>query len=163
MKKILYLIIFWIITAAIFLPQFKCYAKAWERKFGDRVADLVEKVYEEANDDASSKVQKTRWNQISSRYCPELYLDSRYTLTRTLCSIREKSWAYMQYIIYIWITAAVIFLIVNGLKIVTSPDKEKQMWVFKKNIVYIIIWVVLLVAFNFILDVFVSLVALLTE
>lgn len=163
MKKILYWIMLWIITAVIFLPQFKCYAKAWEWKFGDHVADLVTQVYEEANSDSSSKVQKTRWNSISSRFCTDLYLDSRYTLTRTLCDIREKSWAYLQYVIYIWITAALIFLIINGLKIVTSSDKEKQMWVFKKNVIYVIIWVVLLVAFNFILDVFVSVVALLTE
>lgn len=163
MKKILYWLMLWVIAISIFFPQFKCYAKAWEWKFGDNVADLVKKIYEDANDDASSKVQPTRLNNISSRSCQQLYLDSRYTITRTLCDLKEWSWTYLQYIIYIWITAALIFLIINGLKIVTSPDKEKQMWVFKKNIMYIIIWLVLLLAFNFILDVFVSVVALFTE
>lgn len=163
MKKILYWLTLLIIVSTIFLPQINCYAKAWQWKFGDNVADLVTKVYESANDDASSKVQSTRLNNISSRHCQQLYLDSRYTLTRTLCDLKEWTWTYMQYAIYVWIVAAVIFLIINGLKIVTSSDKEKQIWVFKKNITYVIIWVILLLAFNFILDVFVSVVALFTE
>jgi hypothetical protein len=64
---------------------------------------------------------------------------------------------------YIGLSAATILLIWNGFKLVTSSDREKQMTTFKKNLIYIIIWVVLLVAFYFIIDVFVSFVNLVGE
>jgi hypothetical protein len=59
---------------------------------------------------------------------------------------------------YIWLTGATIFIIRNWFKIVTATDKEKQIWVFKKNMINLIIWVILLTSFYFILDAFVSVV-----
>jgi hypothetical protein len=46
---------------------------------------------------------------------------------------------------------------------VTASDRGKQMSEFKKNFIYIIIWVVLLISFYYIIDVFVSFVNLIAE
>ena len=118
--------------------------------------DLVKKVYREANDDNGSRVQRTAADNINSKYCDELWLSSNFTLARTLCSIKYSIRGYLQYIIYIWLAAATIFIIRNWFKIVTATNKEDQMKTFKKNMVNLIIWVILLTSFYFILEVFVS-------
>jgi 4-hydroxybenzoate polyprenyltransferase len=64
---------------------------------------------------------------------------------------------------YVGLTAATILLIRNWFKIVTSTDREKQVGVFKKNLLYIVIWVVLLIWFYYIIDIFVSVVNLVTD
>jgi hypothetical protein len=47
--------------------------------------------------------------------------------------------------------------------LVTASDRSKQFGVFKKNMMYIIIWVILLVAFYYILDIYISMVNLVAE
>lgn len=119
--------------------------------------DLVRKVYRKAND-GTDDVQKTALDNVSSKYCTEFYADGNFTLARTLCSIKYRIKWYLQYILYIWLAGATIFIIRNGFKIVTATDKEAQMKTFKKNMINLVIWVILLTSFYFILDVFVSVV-----
>lgn len=128
------------------------------REFGNNPAKLLDKVYSEANDDPSEKVQKTTLDNVNSKYCDELFLEGRFTLARTLCSIKYSIRGYLQYITYIWLAAATIFIIRNWFKIVTATDKEGQMKKFKQNMINLIIWVVLLTSFYFILEAFVSIV-----
>lgn len=123
---------------------------------------LINDVKYEANKDKSQQIQNTEYDNVTSSAsaCAELSVDSRFTIVRTLCSLKNLSRDYVQYVMYIWLAAATIFIIWNGFQIVTSSDREKQMWIFKKNIVYIIIWVVLLIGFYYIIDLFVSVVNL---
>jgi hypothetical protein len=79
-------------------------------------------------------------------------------LTKTFCSIKLAIKWYLQYIIYIWLAWATIFIIRNWFRIVTSTDREAQMKKFKTNMINLIIWVILLTSFYIILDVFVSVV-----
>lgn len=117
------------------------------------VTDLLNAVKYDANSKASDRVQNTKLDAMNSSTC---WIDSRYTLTRTLCFIRENIHDYLQYVIYFWLAAATILLIRNGFKLVTASDKDKQIWAFKKNLIYIIVWVVLLIWFYVIIDIFVS-------
>lgn len=119
---------------------------------------LVTQYYHNTN--KTDPVQETDLDVVTSDGCTELAVDGRFTISRTLCNIKSNIWNYLQYLMYIWLTAATIFLIRNGLKIVTSSDKEKQMSTFKKNLIYIIIWVVLLTWFYYVIDIFVSVVNL---
>jgi hypothetical protein len=128
----------------------------WE--FTDKATDLLKKTYREANDGEGSKVQATPLDSVSSKYCSDLSTPSNFTISRTLCNI--KSWIkwYLQYIMYIWLVWATIFIIRNGFQVVTASDKEAQMKTFKKNMINLIIWVLLLTCFYFILEAFVSVV-----
>ena len=123
--------------------------------------DLLNRVHYEANEPGDDRVQVTPLNKVGSKdgyhHC-EMYTEKTFTLTRTLCSIKYRIKWYLQYIMYIWLALATIFIIRNWLLIVTAADKEKQMWTFKKNIKNLIIWVILLTSFYFILDAFVSIV-----
>jgi uncharacterized RDD family membrane protein YckC len=90
-------------------------------------------------------------------------LDSRFTFTRTLCYIKNNIWSYLQYIMYIWLTAATILLIWNWFKLVTSQDREKEMKNFSKNLVYIIIWITLLLWFYYFIDIYVWVINLFSD
>lgn len=122
--------------------------------------DLLNRVHYEANDEAGSAVEITPLNKVSGKnngsHCDIAVADDRFTLTKTFCSIKYFIRWYLQYIMYIWLAGATIFIIRNWFLIVTAADKEKQMWTFKKNMKNLIIWVILLTSFYFILDVFVS-------
>ena len=124
--------------------------------------ELLERVHYEANDEAGSAVEVTPLNKVSGKdngsHCDIAISDKRFTLTKTFCSIKYFIRWYLQYIMYIWLAWATIFIIRNWLLIVTAADKEKQMWTFKKNMKNLIIWVILLTSFYFILDIFVSVV-----
>jgi hypothetical protein len=102
---------------------------------------------------------------VTSKYseCYWIAPDSRFTITRTLCSIKANIKDYLQYVMYIGLTAATILLIWNWFKIVTASDQGKQIWEFKKNLIYIVIWVLLLIWFYYIIDIFVSVVNLVAE
>ena len=131
--------------------------------FNQNPVRTLDTFHDKANNNLGDRVQRTDLDTISSGPCKELSVDGRFTITRTLCNIKASIWDYLQYIMYIGLAAATILLIWNWFKLVTSSDREKQIWTFKKNLIYIIIWVVLLVAFYFIIDVFVSLVNLVGE
>lgn len=110
--------------------------------------------------------QENELDNVTSKYsCAELSLwrESNYTITKTLCFIKEHIHDYLQYAVYVWLVWATIFLIWNWFKIVISQEKEKQIGIFTKNLKYIIFWVILITCFYMIIDAFVSIVNLITN
>lgn len=129
--------------------------KIEDRSFSLNPVQVLQTVKNNANRKKSQEVQNTEYDNVTSRN-PCDNIKSQFTISRTLCSIKQYSRDYIQYIMYIWLTAATIFLIWNGFKIVTSSDREKQISTFKTNLKYIVIWVLLLTSFYYIIDIFVS-------
>ncbi len=159
MKKI-----FWIIIAMLVLVWVSLHQVfAWN--FENGTVWILDEVYVDANKKVLNEVQNTDLDVVSSQYseCDWIAPNGRFPITRTLCSIKANMKDYIQYVIYFGLAFATIFLIWNGFKIVTSSDREKQLWVFKKNLWYIFIWVVLLTWFYYVIDIFVSVVNLITE
>ncbi len=163
MKKVFHLAIVTFIICSIVLPIFQ--VQSWNLN-QDNPTKLVEEIYRQSNKSKSTRVQYTDLDEsITSKgaACDWIAPDSRFTLTRTLCSIKANIKDYLQYVMYIGLTAATILLIRNWFKIVTASDQGKEIWEFKKNLIYIIIWVVLLIWFYYIIDIFVSVVNLVAE
>ncbi len=160
MKKIFYLAIEIFTVGSILLPLFQ--VQSWNFDQGSPVK-IVDEINYQANKKNSDDVQNTKLDRVSSKYnaCDWIAPDSRFTLTRTLCSIKENIKDYLQYAMYIGLTAATILLIRNWFKIVTSSWKEIEQ--FKKNLIYIVVWVLLLIWFYYIIDIFVSVVNLVLE
>lgn len=172
MKKTLYL---WLSLVVIISWTFSI-SLAWQAEEKDTQSNaqgewtvkqdpiwVLDTVKRNANKDRSDEVQKTKLDYTMS-YCNEaIWGWAWFTITKTICNIKMNMRNYLQYVIFAWLTLATIFLIRNGFKLVTSPDRWKQMWVFKKNVTYIIIGVVLLISFYYILDIFVTLVNFVTE
>lgn len=175
MKKIygFVAILLWIISMIVILPQNVYWQEVVPTSqnsqnsqysvFNNDSTDVLHYFYYEANKKSSDRVQNTELDYVNSNSCRELGVDSRFTISRTLCYIKENIGDYLQYIMYVGLSAAVIFLIWNGFQLVTASDREKQMSAFKKNLIYIIIWVILLVSFYFIINIFVSFVNLIAE
>lgn len=173
MKKTLYL---WLSLVVIISWTFSI-SLAWQAEEKDTQSNaqgewtvkqdpiwVLDTVKRNANKDRSDEVQNTKLDYTMS----ECIGDSVpwwawFTMTKTLCNIKVNIRAYLQYIVFAWLTLATIFLIRNGFQLVTSPDRWKQMWVFKKNVTYIIIGVVLIISFYYILDIFVTLVNFVTD
>lgn len=144
------------------LPLFQ--VQSWN--FNQNPVKILDDIYDESNDNPSSTVQNTDLDKTVTSKLSECYWiapDSRFTLTRTLCSIKANVKDYLQYVMYIGLTAATILLIRNWFKIVTASDQGKQIEQFKHNLIYIVIWVVLLIWFYYIIDIFVSVVNLVAE
>ena len=147
--------------ASVALPLFQ--AQAWN--FGNNTTSILDEVYKEANEDVWKEVQNTDLDVVTSKYseCEWIAPSGKFPITRTLCSIKANMKDYIQYVVYFGLAAATIFLIRNGFNIVTSSDREKELWKFKKNLLYIVIWVVLLTGFYYVIDIFVSVVNLIAE
>ena len=178
MKKIIYLSISLLIVSVLLLSVSMAQEGAGQRKSWDREnkqsternliqspVGLLETVKHNANKYKSEEVQNTPLDNTNSLVCNEsLWWAKRsFTITRTLCNIKLNMKPYLQYIIYIWLTAATILIIRNWFLLVVSPDRSKQIKTFQKNILYIIIGVALILSFYRILDIFVSFINFVVE
>ena len=137
----------------------------WKRDLAEDPVRVLDYAYGKANEKVSNEVQNTDLDVVSSKVsvCDWIAPDMRFSITRTLCSIKQESKDYLQYVVYFGLAVATFFLIRNGFKIVTSSDREKQISAFKKNLLYVIVWVVLLIGFYYIIDIFVSVVNMIAE
>lgn len=165
MKKLLCLFI----SLPILLIWFSCVCLAGddpdhksesERNFEQSSpVGILEQVKQNANQKRSEEIQNTDLDNVTSKWCVDVLWNRKgFTITNTLCNIRMNIKSYLQYVVYLWLSAATIFLIRNGFQLVTSSDRSKQMGEFKKNLKYIIIGVILLVWFYYIIDIFTSVV-----
>ena len=158
MKKILYLFIFLLASCMLISLPIKAQSDLgpkWDIN-EQEPTELLWEIEYLANKKKWEEVQNTKLDKITSKACDELWWDSRFTITKTFCYIKNNSWSYLQYVMYTWLAAATIIIIRNWFLLVTSSDREKQMWTFKKNMTYLVIWIILITCFYFILDVFVS-------
>lgn len=162
MKKILYLFIVLWISFLVALSTAPTQADDWHFD-DDNPVKVLETVKKNANAYKSEEVQKTQLDNTTSKYCTDIGVDDRFTFTRTLCYIKNNVWSYLQYVMFIWLAAATILLIWNWFKLVTSSDRGKQMTTFKKNLIYIIIWVTLLLWFYYFLDIYVWIINLFSD
>jgi hypothetical protein len=135
-------------------------AAAWTNIFNGSATKFLDHIYNEQK--LEDTVQHTAFDHVSSNGCNDLGVDERFTVNKTLCYIKQEMHNYFQYLIYAGLSAAVIFLIWNGFKIVTSSDKENQMKEFKRSLKYLIIWVILLVSFYAIIEIFTSIINLIS-
>lgn len=135
-----------------------------ERNFNQTPDQLLSTVTQKANLYKKEAVQNTKLNGVNSRSCDEaISVGANFTITKTLCNIKQGIRPYLQYIIWAWLTGATILLIRNWFKLVTSTDRTKQIKEFQKNIIYIIIGVALIISFYWILDIFVSFINFVAE
>ena len=140
---------------ALILPISQSEARDWEKNPLEILWDVIT--------DKTREILDTPRNEATSKWCTDIGVDSRFTITRTLCYLKNNSWSYLQYIMFIWLIVATILIIWNGFKLVTSTDREKQIAIFKKNMIYIIIWITLLLWFYYFIDIYVWVINLFTD
>ena len=141
------------------LPVFQTQAWDWDKN----PVVILQDVKDAANAHEGDKVQDTQLDDTTSRWCHDIGLDSRYTITSTLCYIKNNSWSYLQYVLFTWLTLATIFIIWNGFMLVTSSNREKQISTFKTNLIYTVVWITLLLWFYYFIDIYVWIINLFTD
>lgn len=125
--------------------------ESWGRYGADPIT-ILDKVVDEANED--TKIQQTALDGVSDvgSYARQ------YKIANTLDWLRNNINPYLQWMIYIWLSLAVILLIYNGFLMVThSIHGEWDIAKLKKRFIYIAIGVILLTGFYFIIKLVVSL------
>lgn len=123
-------------------------------KYGGDPIQILDNVVSEANKDY--KIQQTALDSATDK---QWWYESQYKIANTLDWFRQNINPYLQWAVYIWLSAAVILLIYNGLLMVTNAvHKEGETAKIKKNIMNIVIGVVVLTGFYFIIKLTVSII-----
>jgi hypothetical protein len=113
----------------------------------------LDRVVEESN--ADYKIQQTALDGATDL---QWSYQSQYKIANTLDWLRKNINPYLQRVVYIWLSAAVILLIYNGFLMVTnSLHGEWDMAKLKKRFIYIVIGVILITGFYFIIQLVISL------
>ena len=151
MKKVL-LSIFLISFLSMPLLSF---AQQWSwGTYGSDPISILDKVVQDANSD--SKIQQTALDGVTDQ---QWAYAKQYKIANTLDWLRNNINPYLQRMIYIWLSVAVILLIYNGLLMVTnSIHGEWDMSKIKKRFIYILIWVLLLTGFYFVIKIAVAII-----
>lgn len=131
------------------------YAQNGRGDYGDDPVQILDNVVETANDDYH--IQQTALDHATNTqgaYLPQ------YKIANTLDRLRNNINPYLQWAVYIGLSAAVILLIYNGFLMVTnSIHKEGDSAKVKKNIINILIGVLVLTWFYFIIKLIVALIS----
>lgn len=142
MRKILILLF---VFASLFLSI--SYAASWWTPESDPF-QVLESVKDTANEKPDSRIQDTALDAIEDRW----WYGRQYKIANTLDYLRESIYPYLQWIVYIWLVAAVILIIYNWFLMVTNAiHNDWDMAKVKKNLMNIVIWVILLTWFYFII------------
>jgi len=129
MKRILFSILL------LFIPFFS-FAGSWEQSPGWVVDDL------------KSSVQDTNLqNQIPWQWV---------WITDSLEWVKKWSWWYLQWLAYIWLSAALLLIIYNWILILANFWEENKLSKAKKRFMSLIIWVVLVTSAYVIIKLVVS-------
>lgn len=124
-------------------------------KYWANPIQILDNVVSNANEDY--KIQQTALDGATDKQSS--VWPSTAKITHTLDRLRNNINVYLQWMVYIGLSIAVILLIYNGLLMVTNAiHKEWETAKIKKNIINIAIGVIILTGFYFIIKLAVSLI-----
>ncbi|MCF7835286.1 hypothetical protein K9M48_04585 [Candidatus Gracilibacteria bacterium] len=143
------------VLLGIFLLNAFSFAQVGSRgKYGSNPMQILDNIKDEANED--TEIQETALDGVTEYqggYAKE------YKIANTLEYFKNHIQPYLQRLIYIGLTVAVILLIYNGFLMVTnSIHKKGDFEAIKKNIINIGIGVIVLTGFYFIIKLMVAII-----
>ena len=110
--------------------------------YGSNPVEVLDSVVSEANN--TDQIQETSLDRINNQEWGYVW----FQISNTLDWLRLHIATYLQWIVYIGLSLAVILLIYNGFLMVTHVvHKEGDFSKIKKNIMNIFIWVIILTSF----------------
>jgi len=129
-------------------------------EFGDDPDRILDNVVAEVSEGAEN-AQDTELNRVNR---VEWWYPARFTISNTLDSLRTRLNPYLQWLVYIGLAAATIFIIYNWFLLVTWSLHTSGEWsAVQKKLINVIIWVLLLTGFYFVIRLLVILVNSLTS
>ena len=103
-------------------------------------------------ENADTKVIETELDKVNNT---QIY-GSKYKLAGTLESVRTNTAIYLQWIAFAGLTAAAMLVIYNGILLVSTPLSPEQTSKVKSQIVYVIVWLLVLTGFYYMIKVLLS-------
>lgn len=97
-----------------------------------------------------SKVIDTELNRVDNSFGP---FDTNLKIANTFDSVRFNMSSYLERIVFLGLSGAVILIIYNGLRLALSPVSEWEAANVRKRIVYIFVGAILLTGFYLVLKV----------
>jgi hypothetical protein len=131
------------------------FAQGVRTGYGGSPTSILDVVVGEANED--QEIQRTQLDGVTS-IDASVSGNPKYRITNTLTYFKNHIYIYIQWIVYIGLTAGTILLIYNGFLLVTNGANggAGEMSKIKGNLVSIGIGVVILTGFYFLIDLVVA-------
>lgn len=153
MLKIIKITIFSFVMLSFFSISFAQHWRRWSR--GSDPLQIFENIVDEANE-WQYAIQETALDWVSDL---EWWYAREFKVSNTLDYIRKNLDPYMQWAVYVWLVLATVALIYSGFLLVTHWVHKQWDWTkVKTNIMYALLWVLLLSWFYFIIKVMVALI-----
>jgi hypothetical protein len=141
-------VICWLFVANT-LPD-NAFASTWkEYEMRNRWPD---EILDDIVDHGKSDIVKTKLDSVTNmqEFNPE------NKVSGTLESVRENISFYLQRVVYIALSGAVLLIIYNGLRLVVSPVSAEEASAIKTRMIYIALWILLVTWFYFVLKILLS-------
>lgn len=153
MLKIIKITILSFVILSFFSISFAQHWRRWSR--GSDPLQIFENIVDEANE-WQYAIQETALDWVSDL---EWWYAREFKVSNTLDYIRKNLDPYMQWAVYVWLVLATVALIYSGFLLVTHWVHKQWDWTkVKTNIMYALLWVLLLSWFYFIIKVMVALI-----
>lgn len=126
------------------------FASTWqEYEMNNRWPD---EILDDIVDHGKSDIVKTKLDSVTNmqEFNPENKVSS------TLESVRENISYYLQRVVYIALSGAVLLIVYNWLRLVISPVSAEETSAIKTRMIYIALWIVLVTWFYFVLKILLS-------
>lgn len=143
------LIIFWL----FFLSYTQATDNWWS--YGNTPIEIIDNIAWEANAYRHEQVQNTRLNDID-RSMWAYDWDKR--IANTMDVFRDKLSFYINIIVWIWLSIAVILIIYNWFILIAKSWSEWEIKKVQTRLIYLSIWVLVLVWFPFLIKIVLSLI-----
>ena len=151
--------ILWSIFCMVILSNISYADRQWWGNIGTNTNDIFDYYAGAVNED---RIQDNALNDISNI---QWQYASEYKITNSLDAIRLQITPYIQRVMYLWLSIAVILIVYNGFLMVTNSvnggagDTSKV----KTNLINIAIWLTLLCGFYVIIEVWLATISYLTS
>lgn len=153
MFKTIKIAIFSFAILSFFAVSFAQHGRWWDR--GSDPMQIFENIVDEANEWWYA-IQETALDWVTDL---EWWYSREFKISNTLDYIRKNLDPYLQRAVYVWLVLATVALIYSWFLLVTHWVHKQWDWTkIKTNVMYTLLWVLLLSWFYFIIKVMVSLI-----
>lgn len=118
--------------------------------YGNDPLQVLDTIVGESNASQDTRIQETALDKVSNT---QGSFGSQYRIANTLDSIRVNITPYLQWMVFIGLSVAVVLIIYNGFNLVTGQGDMK---VTKTKILNIVYWILILTGFYFIIQIALS-------
>jgi hypothetical protein len=138
-------VICWLFVANT-LPD-NAFASTWQDyEMNNRWPD---EILDDIVDHGKSDIVKTKLDWVTNMQ----EFNAENKISGTLESVRENISFYLQRVVYIALSGAVLLIIYNWLRLVLSPVSAEESSAIKTRMIYISLWIVLVTWFYFVLKI----------